>query len=512
MEMIFLKIKDNPLIYEINTRVWLDEMSERLGRAVDLASVPDEEVAGLRDKGFDCVWLMGVWEPSPAGREIAAKHKGLRGDFERTLGDLSEKDIVASPYAVRDYSVSKKLGGNDGLKAFREKAASFGLGLILDFVPNHTAIDHPWVKEHPDYYVRGSYSDFVRDSATFFNAGTESEPLIIAHGKDPYFPGWTDTAQLNYFNPDLRKAAVGVLSEIADMCDGVRCDMAMLVMNGIHYQVWGDRLLQERNDRSVREEFWLSAIKFIKKSRPDFLFIAEAYWMQEGPLQDLGFDYTYDKALYDWLRHGDVGEISSYLRKGFDEYQKRCVRFIENHDEDRAASAFALDHHKSAALIASTLPGAALFHEGQLEGRKVKLPVQLARRPHEAENRDIAYYYAALLKILSNRAFHEGEWGLYSPRSAWEGNYTFSNFLIWSWSLDGEFYLVVSNFSPFRSQCYVAMPMEVTDGRNCVLTDLLGDSVYERDGCVLCRQGLYLDMRPWARHLFRFSMEDQPGF
>lgn len=512
MAVKFMILNSNPSVYEINTRIWVDDIANSTGKKTDLSSIPDEIIAEIKEKGFDCIWLMGVWEPSPAGREIAAAHQGLRDEFKRSLQDLEEKDIIASPYAVHDYNVSEKLGGNEALKIFREKAAAHGLGLILDFVPNHTATDHPWIKEHPDYYVRGTYQDMVRDSSTFFNAGTDSEPVIIAHGKDPYFPGWTDTAQLNYFNPELKKAATGVLLKIAGMCDGVRCDMAMLVMNGIHYQVWGDRLFLEGQSKSSREEFWASAIKFIKKSYPNFKFIAEAYWMQEGPLQELGFDYTYDKALYDWLKNGDVKRISSYIREGLDRYQEKCIRFIENHDEPRAAQTFGTEHNKTAALVAASLPGAMLYHEGQLEGKKIRIPVQLSRRPFEEESQDLKSYYDLLIKALSNEAFHKGKWALYNQRSAWEGNYTHGNFLIWSWEYNGEFWLMAANFSPFRSQCYVTLPAEKTDGKNCSLEDMLGGDSYERDGCALCRQGLYLDMKPWGRHLFKFSMEEQENF
>ncbi len=504
-----MKWRKNPFIYEINTRVWLKEISDFYGMPLTLGELPDECFIKIKSAGFDAVWLMGVWEPSPAGREIAKNHEGLKNEFLKALPDLVDEDIVASPYAVKNYSVSETLGGESALKLFREKAAEHGLLLILDFVPNHTALDCPWIKESPEFYVQGTYSDYVRDSSTFFNAGTESEPLIVAHGKDPYFPGWTDTAQLNYYNAALRQAMIEVILRIASMCDGIRCDMAMLAMNGIHYQVWGDRLFAGKNFQYLREEFWSQAISRTKALFPDFIFIAEAYWMQEGPLQELGFDYTYDKPLYDWLKHGDVKAISSYLREGLDLYQSRCLRFIENHDEERAAAAFGIEHHKSSMLAAATLPGSKLIYEGQLEGRKVKIPVQLGRRPYEAPDNDLSSFYKRLMSILSSEAFHIGDWKLYNSRSAWEGNYTYSNFLIWSWSFEEYFYLTVINFSPFRSQCYVPLPQDVTDGKNCFIVDMLGEGAYERDGCVLCRQGFYLDMPPWSRHLFNFEFEVQ---
>ncbi len=503
-----MKWRSNPIVYEINTRIWLKDISNKYKTKMDLADVPDEVISDIKNLGFDAIWLMGVWEPSITGREIAASHPGLISDFKNTLNDLKSEDIVSSPYAIKNYNVSKILGGDDSLIKFREKINKAGLKLVVDFVPNHTAIDHPWIKEHPEYYVRGNYSDYIRDSANFFNAGTESEPKIFAHGKDPYYPGWTDTAQLNYFNGGLRQAMIEVIKKIAKMSDGIRCDMAMLIMKGIQYQVWGDRLFTEK-DSNEYDEFWSEAIKEIKSEYPDFMFIAEAYWMKEGPLQDLGFDYTYDKALYDWLKNGEVKEIYSYISKGFDEYQKRCIRFIENHDEERAGKAFGTEHQKSALLAILSLPGATLIHEGEIEGKKIKVPVQLARRPQENINENIKNYYLNLLNITSQDEFHNGKYRLYRQRSAWEGNYTYTNFLIWSWSSKDNFYLIVINFSPFRSQCYVTLPSEEVDNQNCTLVDMLGSNIYERDGCVLCRQGLYLDMQPWTRHLFKFEREEQ---
>ena len=501
--------RTNPTVYEINTRIWLKEISNKYNINMDIADLPEEEISNIKEMGFDSIWLMGVWEPSLAGREIAATHNGLLSEFKKTLNDLKSEDIVSSPYAVKSYNVSKILGGNESLIKFREKINKIGLKLILDFVPNHTAIDHPWIKEHPEYYVKGTYSDYIKDSANFFNAGSESEPQIFAHGKDPYYPGWTDTAQLNYFNTGLRKAMIEVIKKIATMSDGIRCDMAMLIMKGIQYQVWGDKLFTEKDSKSEYDEFWSEAIKEVKKEYPNFIFIAEAYWMKEGPLQELGFDYTYDKALYDWLKRGEVREISSYINKGFDEYQKKCIRFIENHDEERAGKVFGTEHQKSALLTILSLPGASLIHEGEIEGKKIKVPVQLSRRPEEPINKDIQNYYLNLLKIISEEEFHGGKYRLYHQRSAWEGNYTYTNYLIWSWSSEKNFYLVVINFSPFRSQCYVTLPSEEVDNQNCTLVDLIGPNIYERDGCVLCRQGLYLDLQPWTRHLFKFEREEQ---
>ena len=493
----------NPNIYELNTRVWLKELSEDIGEKINLSNVPEDVLKYFSDTGFDALWLMGIWKPSLTGREIAKNHGGLRGEFLNTLPDLKEDDILASPYAIGDYTVNEALGGNEGLKKFRKSAKKHNLKIILDFVPNHTGMDHPWISQHPEYYVGGNISDLNADPHTFFNAGDNENPVIIAHGKDPYFPGWTDTAQLNYFNNGLRNTQIELLDHLADICDGVRCDMAMLMLNEIHIQVWGERLFSG-NTSEIPGEFWSEAIKKIKEKHADFLFIAESYWMKEGFLQQLGFDYTYDKALYDWLKTNDIHAIKNYV-SNFEDYQNKCIRFIENHDEPRAANTFSNEHNKTSALIAATLPGAMLWHEGQLEGFKVRCPVQLGRRRKEPICSELKPYYLKLIKTLSTTAFHEGKWQQYQPFMAWEENYSNNNFLIWSWHSKNDFYLAIANLSPFRSQCYVKLPQEHMHPGINTLTDLLSTDVYERSGDELCEKGLYLDIEPWYRHLFKIS-------
>ena len=190
----------HPIIYEINTWVWLRELGQKYQRPVNLASVPPEEWDQIASLGFDAVWFMGVWERSPAGIEISMRNHGLVEDFRRALPDFAVADNVGSPYCVRRYVVDKHLGGPRGLAAARKKLAARGLRLILDFVPNHVAPDHPWVSDHPDYFVQGSADDARNDPASFVEMGG----TVFARGRDPYFPAWPDVLQLNAFQPGLR--------------------------------------------------------------------------------------------------------------------------------------------------------------------------------------------------------------------------------------------------------------------------------------------------------------------
>ena len=226
-----------PIIYEINTWVWLDELERRYQRPLTLQTIPAEEWDALGDIGIDFVWFMGVWERSPAGICIARQMPDLQAAYRQALPDYSDQDVVGSPYAIHRYAVDERLGGSDGLQHARSALAQRGIGLLLDFVPNHVARDHPWVIEHPEYLIHGDEDDLRREPDGFF----EADGKIIACGRDPYFPPWTDTAQLNAFHPELRAAAVEVLRGMAHLCDGVRCDMAMLMINQVFERTWGHR-------------------------------------------------------------------------------------------------------------------------------------------------------------------------------------------------------------------------------------------------------------------------------
>src|SRR5512145_753945 len=209
-----------PLIFEINTWVWLQELSQAQGRPVTLADVPAEQWDALAALCPDAVWFMGVWERSPAGIRVANQNAGLLADFQRALPDFTAADNVGSPYCVRRYGVDERLGGRAGLAAARQQLAERGMRLILDYVPNHVAPDHRWAVEHPEYFIQGSADDLAREPAAFLKI----KDHIIACGKDPYFPAWPDVLQLNAFQPGLRQAAIETVADIASQCDGMRCD------------------------------------------------------------------------------------------------------------------------------------------------------------------------------------------------------------------------------------------------------------------------------------------------
>ena len=234
------------------------------------------------------------------------------------LPDLTEDDIPGSGFAITTYAVNEALGGETALAQFREKLARRGIKLMLDFVPNHTAPDHPWVKAHPDYYVEGSEAALAEAPANYLRVETDKGPKILAYGRDPNFPGWPDTLQLHYANPELQMARIDELIAIAGKCDGVRCDMAMLLLPEIFHRTWG----------ITPEPFWPKATATVLEKYPAFTFMAEVYWDLEWTLQQQGFTYCYDKRLYDRLRDGHAGPIRGHLLAGLD-YQDKLARFLE---------------------------------------------------------------------------------------------------------------------------------------------------------------------------------------
>jgi hypothetical protein len=437
---------------------------------------------------------MGVWERSPAGIAIANQNKNLLDDFRAALPDFKPEDNVGSPYSIKSYVVEQHLGGPAGLAVARQELSKRGMNLLLDFVPNHVAPDHPWIAAHPEYFIRGTSDDATNNPACYCLV----EGTVCAFGRDPYFPAWPDVLQLNAFEPGLRQAVIETLSSIATQCDGVRCDMAMLLLNQVFRRTWGDRAGQPPTT-----EYWEDVISPVKKAHPNFRFIAEAYWNLEWDLQQKGFDFCYDKRLYDRLEHDNAESVRLHLCADLP-YQEKLLRFIENHDEPRAAATFPAPKERAAAVTIATQPGARLFHEGQLEGRKIKLPVFLGRLPAEPIDEDLKAFYEKLLTAINAPIFRDGKWNL-CERSGWPDNQSFQNLVAWSWIKDGDRRLVVVNLSDKASQARVKMQWEDLRGSSWRLIDTLSDGTYDRNGDDMKDAGLYIELEPWCFCAFQFQ-------
>ena len=483
----------------------MQELSHKLGRPATFDDVPDSALDRIARFGFDWVWLLGVWQTGEASRQISIQNPAWRSELEQTLPELTDDDISGSPFAIQSYKVHQDFGGNDALAGIRNRLQDRGVKLLLDFVPNHTALDHPWIEDHPEFFVHGNEELLLSEPQNYTRLGTQSGSLILAHGRDPYFDGWADTLQLNYRHGGFRAAMRETLGGVAGMCDGVRCDMAMLILPDIFRQTWGVLSTPLDGTEPVDTPFWPEAIRKIQQDRPDFVFMAEVYWELEVELQKQGFHYTYDKKLYDMLVHHDPGGICHHM-KGDVGFHGRSVHFLENHDEPRANATFEPGPHRAAAVATFFTPGLRLFHDGQLRGRRAKLSMHLGRRPSEPTDTSLLHFYLRLLRCLEREEIRNGEWELLSCRSAWENNATFQNFFCYLWEgRQAERVLVVVNYAQVRGQGRVVLPYPEWHGCTVILEDLLGTEWYERDGTEMISDGLYLDLPDWGFNVFQLE-------
>ena len=426
-------MRNNPHILEINALSWLRRHEARAGRKLTLADIPDDVWTKIQRNGFDAVWLMGVWKRSPAAAQIARNNEDIKSQIHAIKPDYSTDDITGSPYAVYEYTVDE---------------------------------------------------DFQTKNGDF-----------IAHGRDPYFAPWTDTAQLNYFNPQTRDFMVGELKKVAAMCDGVRCDMAMLSLNKVQRDTWWEFIGGEL----PREEFWTQALNAVRAEKPEFVFIAEVYWGLEWDIQELGFDYTYDKVLYDRLRFANADSIRGHLRAEH-LFQMRSIRFIANHDEEEPLKAFGREKSLAAATIIATLPGARLFHLFQLMGRPARMPVQYLKNDFTLDE-EVEQYYWKILGIATDPAFHGGQWSLKETIPVYAGEESSHNILCWQWKQRHTGKFVIINYSDAPAQCRVPF--------KGVSTYKVREEIEGKDFTLspeLATQGVELVLRPYECKIFTFSI------
>jgi hypothetical protein len=489
-----MRLPRRPTVYEINTAVWLERLGRGRGRRLTLDEVPGAEWESLAALPVDAVWLMGVWTRSPAGLRIALANPEIDAGNRAALPHLQPQDVIGSPYCVRDYVVDERFGGPAALAAARRELAGRGLALILDYVPNHVAPDHPWLAERPDVFVRGTAQDLAEHPEAFLAV----DGVIVANGRDPYFPPWPDVVQLNAYSPALRDAVAETLRTIGDQCDGVRCDMAMLMTNDVFGRTWG-----QLAGPAPAGDYWPTLIGRVKEAHPDLLFMAEAYWDMEWTLQQQGFDLCYDKRLYDRLVHDSAASVRGHLQADR-AYQEKLIRFIENHDEPRAAATFGPAQARAAAVASSTLEGARLYYDGQLDGRRTHIPVFLGRGPDEPPDADLRRFYARLIRAVADSDLRDGDWRL-CEATGWPDNDSYLQLAAWGWASSDDRHLVVVNLSDAPAQARVRLPWDDLAGPMWQLTDRLGGQKFERNGDELAVEGLYVGLDAWGVHFLRFG-------
>ena len=482
-------MRAHPHLYEISAWPWLERLSREQRRHVTLGDVPDAAWDAIAQSGMDCVYLMGVWKRSAVGRLMGRVDPALVAEYDRVLPDWEMRDVPGSPYCIQAYEPDERMGGWRGLDTARAALAARGMALVLDFVPNHTGFDHEWVRANPELYVQGTLDNYRAEPTQFHPMEDGDIVRFIACGRDPFFAPWRDVAQLNYFNPDTREAMTGVLATIAAHCDGVRCDMAMLVLNDVFARTWAERV--DLLWGTPAAEFWPEAT-----GRVPMMYLAEVYWDREYQLQQQGFAYTYDKRLLDRLHHGDPHEVRGHLHAD-PAYSAKLARFLENHDEARSLPTFG-HRLRAAAALAFTLPGLRFFFDGQLAGADLRAPVQLGRWPTHSDRADVRDLYARLLKAIDRPLFHDGEWTLLTVRGA--GDTTNANLVACAWRKGDEVAIVAVNITGETSQGLVEVG-DLPARDSFELVDELSDQRYRWTRANLS-SGLYVRLTSGDAHLF----------
>ena len=482
----------HPHLYEINTWTWLEQLSARLKKNITLAEVPDSEWDALAAQGFHIIWLMGVWQRSPISRLMNQENPANVPQFDLALPGWKPEDVISSPYAVTAYSPDPRVGNWQALDNAREKLRSRGIALFLDFVGNHTALDHPWMREHPEYYVQAPPEEFQKNPSLYYTQSTPEGALFIALAKDPYYPPWQDVAQLDHFNPGLRAAQIADLRTIANHCDGIRCDMAMLQLNDIFNAGWRHLL---GDTPTPQKEFWAEAHAAV----PSLTLLAEAYWGTEPRLLDLGFSYSYDKTLYDALRDHNISQIRERLL-GSPELQSHFARFMENHDEPRRPEIFPNERLAADGTLLATLPGMRFYHQGELEGRRIHLPITLRIAADEPYDPASTNFFRKILQITRQDVFHEGKWNLLDVVP--EGDAPTDALLVYEWRSPNAWKIIAVNLAAYTSQGRVPLAGRVSPSQNYIFNDELNNVRYDRSGEELHNIGLFVRRDPFQAHLF----------
>ncbi len=489
------KFRNHPLLFEINTASWLFDLSDQLGKTVHLGDVPSHEWDKIKSMGMDFVWLMGIWNRSQESRRICLSSQELCTQFEKVLPAYSAEDIIGSCYSINSYKPDPLIGNWVDLDRARTELNKRGIGLILDFIPNHTGIDHHWVFEHPEYYIQGTQADYLKDKKAFFTVKAREKTLYIAHGRDPYFPPWTDTAQLNYFNPAVRSAMVDNIKEISLHCDGLRCDMAMLALNDVFMRMWGwtnpDNQFQMPHD-----EFWSQVLTEV----PGLVYLAEAYWDTEWTLQQLGFDFVYDKRLYDRLKSGLPHDVFLHLKADL-AYQVKLLRFIENHDEPRSLITFGKGLLPANAALFAGLPGLKLFFQGQMEGRQIRLPIQIRRSKEEKIDTAVSALYSSLLSVINEDICHSGTWRLKEVFS--HTDQTNDNLIAYLWKLGGEIRLTVVNLANKTSRGRVCFQDDVNEEVDYNLEEFFSGLSLRENGQIMAHPGLIFELSGGQAQIYK---------
>lgn len=457
-------------LVEVNARVWLRDLNDRLGGKFNLLSLPTENwdlllrpVNGSKSI-LSSLYFMGLWQTSPQAHQMALTHLG---DYRHILSDAGVTDVAGSPYAIYAYQPYKRLLSSiDELIRLRALLNSYGVKLILDFASNHFGVGAKLQHDHPEYFVSGLPGQYVAFPNAYNVIPQTNGLLYLARGKERrHYSSWEDTLQINYANPKAYQDMIEILLRLAKYCDGVRADMAHTALTGNFLATWGDHESVACNSGWLAgREFWADAISQVKRVFPGFSFIAEAY-TNEDQLATLGFDFVYAKtALYDLLyrivKNGETPEnLQQYLLCLSRWAREHQLRFTDNHDEESSLRIFGRDESLAITAIQLFVSGGKfMFYEGQMDGlHRQRIPIQLERGPTFVPDPELNKWYQDLLFIKASRLLKDGKWEMLERRYC--GNNSSHNIITQGYRLSNYGGVTIAvNLSNSISACNLVLP------------------------------------------------------
>ena len=486
--LISIALAAHPILYEISTRPWLYELSQKYGKTISkIKDIPTQEFDNLKNKGIEIVWMMGVWKLGTYGLQF-----DQQSDYSSVLPGWTKDDVIGSPYAITEYTCNPDIGTDSDLTWLKKELNNRGMKLMLDFVPNHSAVDAPTASSNPKLYMRAPKG--VSDSKRYTNSG-------LAYGKDPYFDPWRDVIQWNYWEYETRKLMKDNLLTVLKYADGARCDMAHLVLNDVFGKTWATELNAWGYQRPS-DEFWAYAFKEVKQKYPKAILLAEVYEDWEiDLLHKLGFTYTYDKVLLDKLE-GSAYDVNDFIHYKTESYWGHAAHFVENHDENRAVYNMGgnIEKAKAAGTIAATLGGMIFFNHGQWYGYKNKLDVHLRRGASESINTNVQKYYDKLLKILTDPAFKSANYYFVYNMSGDRA----SDFIAYIREQDSSHYLIVVNYQ--QNYGCAEVPIYNIAGSGIVkVKEMISNIEYSRNADTMRGVGLTVCLSGFQAQIFKYN-------
>jgi len=546
-----------------NIYVWLDQLSKTYGRSIaKLNEIPTEELETLQHRGFSGLWLIGLWERSPASQKI----KQLCGNPE----------AVPSAYSLYDYQIAEDLGGENAYQDFRDKARNHGIRLASDMVPNHVGIYSRWVVEHPDWFISLAHNPFPwytyggtdlshdgrvglfvedhyysrTDAAVVFkrvDRWTGSEQYVY-HGNDGTSMPWNDTAQLNYLNPEMREAMIQTILHVARKFPVIRFDAAMTLTKRHFQRLWFPQpgtggaiptrtefgMSKQEFDKAMPNEFWREVVDRLATEAPDTLLLAEAFWLLEGYfVRTLGMHRVYNSAFMNMLRDEENSKYRLVLKNTLEfdpEILRRFVNFMNNPDERTAVDQFGKDNkYFGVCTLMITLPGLPMFGHGQVEGYAEKYGMEY-RQAYWDEYPDkslIERHDREIFPLLHLRHLFAGveNFLLYdfftSDGKVNEDVFAYSNSFgseksivayhnknghATGWIRTSVMYTAKDPKNGKRivvqKTLGVGLAVPPADNRFTVFRDHQSKLEYIRRNSDLCEQGLYVELGPYEYHVF----------